>query len=209
MKIIKANSTHSNQIIRYLSITCYWKEFVKGNTLDKSYEDFMLEWVILPRIPYTYVLVNDADEQNILGCLIAATTKELAEMPDYTPFLHTKVMEVFGAWFNFPIPDGVVLELFALDKSVRGKGFGSKFYDIVEQISIENNEKTISCFVWSCFPDSLITLTRKGLMIRDCIKFPSPIMIPLLYLEKKVEFTILKDYFQSSQYIKCENILLG
>ena len=208
MKIIKAQAIHAKQIIKYLSITCYWKEFVEGNSLNQSYDEFMLEWIINPRIPYTYVLVKDDDINQIFGCVITATSDELSKMPDYTPHLHTRVMDVFSSWFQFPVADSVVLELFALDQSYRGKGYGSKLFNIVEKVAQDNKKDTIACFVWSYFPDSLITLTRKGMMVMDSIKFPAPVTMPLLYMEKKPDYIKMKDYFQSEQYINITNMLL-
>ncbi|MBA2653027.1 MAG: GNAT family N-acetyltransferase [Tatlockia sp.] len=208
MKLIKAQPIHAKQIIPYLSMTCYWKEFIEGNTLNQTYESFMLEWIVHPRLPFINVLVQDNDDQQIFGCVIAATTEDLSTMPDYTPYLHHRVMEAFNPWFQFPVSQGVVLELFALDKELRGQGYGTLLYDVAEKLAKEKNKDTISCFVWSGFRDSLITFTKKGLMIMDCIKFIDPIKMPLLYLEKKSEYVKMKDYFQSSEYINAENMLL-
>lgn len=208
-KIIQAQPSHIEQIIPYLSITCYWKEFVEGNRLNQSYEDFMSEWVVTPRLPFTKVLTQESNDQKIFGCVIAATTEELGQMPDYTPHLHPRVMEVFGKWFQFPVSDSVVFELFALEKELRKKGYGTKLYNIVETLAIEKGKNCISSFVWACFPDSLITFTRKGFITMDFIKFDSPIKSGLLYLEKKPDYGQIKDYFQSSEYINTKNLLLS
>lgn len=209
MKLIKAQPIHAKQIITYLSITCYWKEFIEGNSLNQSYEDFMLEWIVMPRLPFIDVLVKDNDEQKIYGCVIAATTEDLSKMPDYTPHLYSKVMEVFKPWFLYPISEGVVLELFALDKECRGQGYGNLLYEVVEKLAKDKKKDTISCFVWSGFQDSLITLSKKGLLIMDCIKFIDPVKMPLLYLEKKSEYIKMKDYFQSGEYTNTKNMLLN
>ncbi|SDH85515.1 GNAT family N-acetyltransferase [Pseudomonas panipatensis] len=209
LKVIPARAEHAAQIIAYLSITCYWKEFVEGNSLGQSYQDFMLEWVVMPRLADTRVLVDEQDESRIHGCVIAATTDRLGEMPDYTPHLHPKVMDTFGAWFQFPVSDSVVLELFALDAELRGQGHGATLYQFAEEQARQHGKSAISAFVWACFPDSLITLTRRGLMVRDCISFPAPVTVPLLYMEKNPEYVASKDLFQTQAYLDTRDLLLG
>lgn len=208
MKLVKAQEKHTTQIIPYLSMTCYWKEFIEGNTLNQSYEKFMLEWIVKPRLPFIDVLVEDNDDQKIFGCVIVATTDDLSKMPDYTPYLHPRVMDVFNPWFQFPVSEGIVLELFALDKEIRGHGYGNQLYEVAEKLAQEKKMETISCFVWSGFQDSLITLCKKGLLIMDCVKFIDPVKMPLLYLEKKPEYIKMKDYFESKEYIDAQNMLL-
>ena len=207
-KIIDAKEFHADKILKYLTDTCYWKEFVEGNSQNKSYRDFMLEWVVLPRLPITKVLVKNGDEDNPRGCLIAATLERLAEMPDYTPYVHPRVMEVFGSWFSYPISDSMVIELYAVDDELRGKGFGSQFLSIADKLARENNKQCLSCFVWTCFPDSIIVTTKKGFMIKECIKFSNPIEFGLLYMEKTPKSLESKDYFQSPEYSKQKNLLI-
>lgn len=117
---------------------------------------------VKPRLPFIDVLVEDNDDQKIFGCVIVATTDDLSKMPDYTPHLHTRVMDVFNPWFQFPVAEGVVLELFALDKEIRGQGYGNLLYEVAEKLAQEKKMETISCFVWSGFQDSLITLPKRG-----------------------------------------------
>ncbi|MES2205045.1 MAG: GNAT family N-acetyltransferase [Pseudomonadota bacterium] len=208
-KLIKAQPVHASQIIPYLTITCYWKEFSEGNNLNQSYEDFMLEWVINDRLPYTTVLVKEENENIVCGCIIVATTEQFGTMPDYTPHVHPRVMEVFAPWFGFPVKDGVLVELIALDKDLRGQGYGSKLYEVAEALAVKEKKNCLSAFVWSCFPDSLITFTRKGFMVTDCIQFPAPVAMPLLYMQKDAKHFQLKDYFQSEEYLNCKNLLLN
>lgn len=207
-KLIKAKPSHAKQIIPYLTITCYWKEFVEGNKLNQSYEDFMLEWIINPRIPFITVLVDENNEDKVRGCITTATTEQFAAMPDYTPHLHSKVMETFAPWFEFPVSDGVIVELLAVDKDLRGQGFGSKLYQVAENLAKSESKSCISGFIWACFPNSIINATKRGRIVTGCIKFPDPIKIPLLYLEKKPEYTEIKDYFQSDEYLTTKNMLL-
>lgn len=208
-KLIKAKPIHAEQIIPYLSITCYWKEFVEGNKLNQGYEEFMLEWVVKPRIPFATVLVKEGEEDKIYGCIITATTDDFATMPDYTPHLHPQVMKIFAPWFNFSVSDSVVVELLAVSKELRGQGYGSKLYKIAENLAEEKKKDCISGFIWACFPDSIINAIKKGRMITHCITFSDPVKIPLLYAEKKPEYTALKDYFQSEQYTNTTNMLLS
>lgn len=208
-KLIKAKPEHAKQIIPYLTITCYWKEFVEGNSLNKPYEDFMLEWIVNPRIPYITVLVEEGKEDTVRGCITTATTEQFATMPDYTPYLHPKVMETFAPWFEFQTSDGVVVELLAVDKDLRGKGYGSKLYNVAEELAVKEGKDCISGFIWACFPSSIINATKKGRIVTGCIKFADPVKIPLLYLEKKPEYTKLKDYFQSNEYLNTKNMLLA
>jgi len=208
-KLIKAKPIHAKQIIPYLTITCYWKEFAEGNNLNQSYEEFMLQWIVNPRISLATVLVKEGDEDKIYGCIITGTTEQFAKMPDYTPHLHPRVMEVFGPWFEFSVSEGVIVELLAVDKEIRGQGYGSKLYQVAEDLARKENKDCISGFIWACFPDSLINATRKGRMVTGCIKFSDPIKVPLLYLEKKPEYTKMKDYFQSAEYLNTKNMLLS
>lgn len=207
-KLIKAKPVHAEQIIPYLTITCYWKEFAEGNSLNQTYEQFMLQWVVNPRLPFTTVLVKEGDEDTIYGCVITATTDQLATMPDYTPYVHPRVLEVFGPWFQFPVESGVVVELLAVAKEIRGQGYGSKLYNVVEELAKQQKIDCISGFIWACFPDSLINATRKGRMVTGCIKFSDPVKIPLLYLVKKPEYLAMKDYFQSKEYLNTTDMLL-
>lgn len=207
-KLIQAQPQHAKQIVPYLNITCYWKEFAEGNKQGKSIEDFLLQWIILPRIPYTTVLVKEDDEDTIFGCVITATTEQLAQMPDYSPYLHPRVLEVFAAWFQFPVTEGVVVELLGVAKELRGQGYGSKLYKVAEDLAKKEGKDCISGFIWACFPSSLINAIKKGRMVTACINFPDPINIPLLYLEKKPQITKIKDYFQTEEYINTKNMLL-
>jgi GNAT superfamily N-acetyltransferase len=208
-KLIKAKPVHARQIIPYLTITCYWKEFIEGNNLNQNYEDFMLQWILNDRLPLTTVLIKEGDENTIYGCIIAATTEQLGAMPDYTPHLHPRVMETFASWFQFSVSDSVVIELFAVAKELRGKGYGAKLYHVAEELAKKEKKECISAFVWSCFPDSLITFTRRGFMVTDCIHFPDPVGIPLLYLQKNAQTLDAKDYFQSKEYLNAKNMLLA
>lgn len=208
-KLIPAKDIHAKQIIAYLSITCYWKEFVEGNTLNQSYEEFMLQWVVLPRINLTTVLVKEDNEEQIYGCITTATTEMLSTMPDYTPYLHPRVMEVFGAWFEFPVVNGVVVELIAVAKEIRGQGYGSKLYTVAEELAKKEGKNCISGFIWACFPDSLINAIKKGRVVTACINFPDPVKIPLLYLQKSPDYIKFNNYFQSDSYINSKNMLLN
>lgn len=208
-KLIDATTEHAQQIIHYLSKTCYWKEFIEGNTLNLPYEEFMLEWIVLPRIKLTKVLISPDDPGKIHGCLIAATSDEFGNMPDYTPYLDPNVMEVFKTWFTYPVSDSIILELYAVDKELKGKGFGTLMLNTVDEIAAYHNKETISCFVWTCFHDSIIATTKKGFTIVDCLKFPEPINIGLLYMEKSSDLICKKDYFQSNQYIALKGLLLN
>ena len=207
-KLIKAKPSHAKQIVPYLDITCYWKEFTEGNSLKQSHEDFMLEWIVMPRIPLATVLVKEGDEDTIFGCIITGTTDDFSEMPDYTPYIHPRVLEVFAPWFQFSVSDGVIVELLAVAKELRGQGYGSKLYHVAEELAKKDHRDCISGFFWSCFPDSLINAIKKGRMVTACIKFSDPVKIPLLYLEKKPDYIAMKDYFQSQEYINTKNMLL-
>lgn len=208
-KLIKAKQSHAKQIIPYLTKTCYWKEFVEGNTLNQSYEEFMLEWVVNPRIPLATVLVKDDDEDKIYGCITTGTTEHFSNMPDYTPHLHPRVMDVFGSWFQFAVADAVLVELLYVAPELRGKGYGTMLYKVAEDLAKNENKECIAGFIWACFPDSLINAIRKGRMVRACINFPDPIDVPLLYLEKRPEYIAMKDYFHSDEYLNTKNLLLG
>jgi len=207
-KLIKAKSTHAKQIIPYLTITCYWKEFVEGNLLHQTYEEFMLQWIVNPRIPFATVLVKEGDESKIHGCIVTATSAQLGAMPDYTPHLHPRVMDIFSPWFQFPVSDGVVIEMIAVEKELRGQGYGSKLYQVAEDLAKKEGKDCISGFIWACFPHSLINAIRKGRIVTDCIHFQDPIKVPLLYVQKKSEYTAMKDYFQSTEYLDTKNMLL-
>jgi GNAT superfamily N-acetyltransferase len=207
-KLLKAREVHLPQILPHLSITCYWKEFVEGNSLNKSYEDFMMEWIIKPRLPYMTVLIDENEPDKVRGSIITATTEQFAAMPDYTPHLHSRVMEVFAPWFEYKTTDSVVVELFVVDEDLRGQGFGSKLYQVAEDLAKTEGKDCISGFIWACFPVSLINATKKGRMVTGCIKFADPVKIPLLYLEKKPEFSAMKDYFQTEEYANTRNMLL-
>ena len=207
-KLIKAKAIHAKQIIPYLTITCYWKEFVEGNDLNQDYESFMLQWVVNPRLPYTTVLVKEGDDDIIYGCVIAATLEQLGTMPDYTPHMHPKAYELFKPWLQCSVADSVVVELFAVAKELRGKGYGAQLYQVAEDLAKKEGKDTLTGFVWACFPDSLITCTRRGFMVTKLIEFSAPVKMPLLYLEKKPEFAALKDYFQSEEYSAEKNMVL-
>lgn len=207
-KLIKAKSIHAEPILQYLTRTCYWKEFADGNSQNKSYEDFMLEWVVNPRLPFTTVLVKEGNEDIIYGCIIAATTDQLAEMPDFSPYLHPRVMEAFKNFFTYSVSDGVVVDLVFVAKELRGEGYGSQLFQIAEDLAKKTGKQSISGFIWSFFPASLINATRNGCMVKGCIYFPEIINLPLLYVEKCPEHTKLKDYFQSEDYLKVPNVLL-
>lgn len=206
-KLIPAKPIHAKQIIPYLTTTCYWKEFIEGNDLKLPYEEFMLNWVVNARLPLTTVLVKEDNEDIIYGCITTATTAQFGTMPDYTPHVHPRVMEVFGPWFQYPVSDGVVIELIAVAKELRGQGYGAKLYQVAEDLAKKEGKTCLSAFVWSCFPDSLITFTRRGFMVTGCINLPEPVKMPLLYLEKKPEYLALKDYFQSKEYLTARNML--
>ncbi len=208
-KLIKAKPIHAKQILPYLTTTCYWKEFADGNNLNQSYEEFMLQWIINPRLPITTVLVKEGDEDTVRGCIITGTIEQFGQMPDYTPHLHPRVMEIFAEWFQFPVSsDSVIVELFFVAKELRGQGYGSKLYKIAEDLAQATGKDCIAGFIWSFFPDSLINATRRGRMVKACIHFPKLIDLPLLYVEKKPEYTALKDYFQTEKYLKTPNALL-
>lgn len=208
-RIIDARPEHARQIVHFLGITCYWKEFVEGNGLGLPYEEFMLDWVVLPRLTDTRVLVADDDQTRVLGCVTAATLERLGEMPDYTPHLHPQVMATFGAWFQFPVSNSVVLELFALLPEWRGQGYGAQLYQHAQQLAVRHGKDTIAAFVWSCFPDSLITLTRRGFAVEQCITFPKPVTVPLLYMERSAHTLAHRDLFQTSGYQQARNLLLA
>lgn len=142
-KLTKAKQIHAKQIIPYLTITCYWKEFFEGNNLKQSYEEFMLNWVVNARLPFTTVLVKEGDEDKIYGCIIAATTESLGGMPDYTPHVHSRVMEVFGPWFQFPVSDSVVIELIGVSKELRGQGYGAKLYEVAENLAKKERKQRL------------------------------------------------------------------
>lgn len=203
-KIIKAKPEHAHQILHYKTTTCYWKEFIEGNKLGRDYEDMMFELVVNPRIPHTHVLVDSQDESKIFGCVIAMTNEDLNTMPDYTPYLHPKVLDVFGPWLNYPIADSVVIELIALDKTVRQ---GIQLYEIVEELALKEKNGCISEFCWSCVNDSLSLAVKKGFMVTDVIHFKDPVNIPLLYLQKRPELTMLNNYFQTDNYLNTTNML--
>ena len=209
-KLIKAKPIHAKQILPYLTMTCYWKEFAEGNNLSQSYEDFMLQWIINPRIPLTTVLVKEGeDESKIYGAVITGTTEQFGAMPDYSPHLHPRVLEVFGPWFQFPVVDSVVVELIFVAKELRGQGYGSKLYKIAEDLAKSAGKDAISGFIWASFPNSLINAIRKGRMITGAIHFPEITKMPLLYLVKSPEYTELTDYFQSEKYLQAKNMLLS
>lgn len=203
-KIIRAKPEHAKQILHYKTTTCYWKEFIEGNKLGRDYEDMMFELVVNPRIPHTHVLVKEGDESKILGCIIAMTSDNLNTMPDYTPYLHSKVMDVFGPWLNYTVADSVVIELIALDKTVRQ---GLELYQIAEDLAIREKNGCMSEFCWSFVNDSLSLAIKKGFMVTDVIHFKDPVKMPLLYLQKRPEFTALDNYFQTAEYLNQTNLL--
>ena len=116
-------------------------------------------------------------------------------------------MEVFAPWFEYPISEGVVLELYVVDKELRGQGYGSKLYQVAEDLVKSEKKDCLSGFIWSCFPTSIINAIKKGRIVTGCIKFSDPVKIPLLYLEKRPEYTVFKDYFQTPEYLNATNIL--
>ncbi len=206
-KLIKAKSVHAKQILPYLTTTCYWKEFAYGNNLNQSYEEFMLQWIITPRLPITTVLVKEGDEDTVCGCIITATTEQFGTMPDYTPHLDPKVMETFANWFSFAVSDSVVVELFYVIEELRGQGYGTQLYNVAEELAKTTGKNCISGFIWSFFPNSLINAIRKGRMVKDCIHFPGLIDLPLLYVEKKPAYAKLKDYFHTKEYLTVPSML--
>lgn len=209
-KLINANNNHAEQILQYYTETCYWKEFVEANLQNKSYIEFMLEWVILPRISFIKVLVEETSgNSKIYGVVVAAPLGTFANMPDYTPYLHANVMKIFGSWFNYPISDGIVLELYALSKEIRGRGYSKILLDYVNMLRKKNNMDCISCFIWDCFPESIIATTKNGYRVIDVLKFSAPISFNLLYMEKKEQFANTKNYFQTKEYKQISNLLLG
>lgn len=203
-KIIKAKPEHAKQILHYKTTTCYWKEFIEGNSLGRDYEDMMFELVVNPRIPHTHVVVDDKDESKIFGCIIAMTSDDLVTMPDYTPYLHPKVLDLFGPWLNYQISDSVVIELIAMDKTLRQ---GLELYSVAEKLADEKKNGCLSEFCWSFVNDSLSLAIKKGFMVTDVIHFKKPVQMPLLYLQKRPEFTALNNYFQTAEYLSQTNML--
>ena len=65
----------------------------------------------------------------------------------------------------------------------------------------------VSCFIWDCFSESIIATTKYGYRIRDIIKFVDPIKFNLIYMEKRLEFILTQNYFQSPEYKKIANLL--
>lgn len=208
-KFIKAKPVHSKQVLDYLTKTCYWKELVYENTQNKNYEDFMLEWIVNPRLPFTTVLVKEGEEDKVRGCIITFTTDELAKMPDCSPYIHPNAIKAFAPWFSFSPSDGVMIDLIFVDKELRGQGYGYKLFQVAEELAKTEKKTCLSLFIWAFFPDSLINAIRSGCMIKACIDFPGVIDLPLLYVERKSEYAKLKDYFQSEKYLNVPNVLLA
>ncbi len=208
-QLIKARQTHARQILSYLTKTCYWKELVYQNTQNRSYEDFMLEWIISPRLAFTTVLVKPGEEDKIYGCIITFTTNQLAKMPDCSPYLHQNALKAFAPWFSFSPADGVVIDLIFVDQELRGLGYGYKLLQVAEELAKIEQKACLSLFVWPFFPGSLINAIRSGCMIKATINFPGVIDFPLLYLERKPEYAQFKDYFQSNEYLNVPNVLLA
>ncbi|MDP5008200.1 MAG: GNAT family N-acetyltransferase, partial [Glaciimonas sp.] len=100
-------------------------------------------------------------------------------------------------------------KLMAIAKELRGQGYGSKLYQAAKDVAMKEGKDYMCGFIWACFPDSLINMTRKDWVVTDCIHFQDPIKIPLLYVQKKAEYTAMKDYFQSIEYTDTKNMLLG
>ena len=206
-KFIKAKPEHAKQLIPYLTKTCYWKEFIDGNTWCKDQDEFAIEWIINPRLPYTTILVKEGDEHHVYGCMIALTSEQLAALPDFSSYIAPRALEVFSPWLGFPVADSLVLELVFVAPELQGQGYGSKFGQLVEDLAKKENKECISAFIWSFFPDSLITATRKGAAVKACIYFEELIELPLLYIEKRALYAKLKDYFQSEEYWSVPNML--
>jgi hypothetical protein len=164
----------------------------------------MFELVVNPRIPHTHVLINTNDESKIYGCIIAMTTEELGTMPDYTPYLHPKVLDIFGPWLSYNLANSVVIELIALDKTVRQ---GLELYKAAEDLAIREKNGCMSEFCWSFVNDSLSLAIKKGFMVTDCIHLKDPVKMPLLYLQKRPEFTAQNNYFQTPEYLSQTNML--
>ena len=172
-----------------------------------SSKQFMLEWIVNPRIPLITVLVKEDDEETIYGCITAGTTAQFGSMPDYTPHLHPRAMEVFGAYFQFPAADGIIIELLYVAAELRGKEYGLKLYQVADDLAAREHKDCIAAFIWSCFPVSLMNATRNGYMVKSCINFPEPINMLLLYVEKRAENMAMKDYFHTPEYLDTKNML--
>ncbi|MFN7098686.1 MAG: hypothetical protein ACK4PR_14195, partial [Gammaproteobacteria bacterium] len=90
-EIIPAEERHLKQIIALLATTGYWSAGFKHNALDIQSMEFMYQFVAKPNLPFTHILVNQQNNNTVLGVVVCASKKEISNMPDYSAYMAPQI----------------------------------------------------------------------------------------------------------------------
>lgn len=198
--LILANKQHAQQIADKISNTGYWRAGIEGNTLGLDYRTFMVEYVVVPQLPFTYVLVEDGREDIVRGVLICSSVEELESQPHYEQYLSPAVKKIFKAVGEIKFPGGLVISYLTLDKALRGKKLGKKMFQLAESQAKQQGFDNISLTVWSFSTDAVKFYYAMGMMATRTILCEAPIELPILLMQKNTIITRMTNYFETSAY---------
>ncbi len=207
IKLIPAEPCHIDQIAILITITGYWTCTLKYNSLGLSTHDFMCEYVVKPRLPFTIVAVDSSDHTVVLGVLISGTRQEMLNIPAFSATLPTEITRLFdGATHAEIIAEGYHIGSLAVSKQSRSQGLGKQLFEFAEARAKKLGCKLISLLAFSCQTSAIRFYLKMGMMITNTVRRSNHLPFPIqLYLEKSDELTENLNYFETDH---CKNINL-
>ena len=208
IKLIPAEPCHINQIAPLIMITGYWACTLKYNNLDLSVHDFMCEYVVKPRLPFTIVAVDSSDHTVVLGVMISGTKQEMLNIPTFTTTLPAEITRLFdGPTHAEIVATGCYhISILAVSKQSRSQGLGKQLFEFAEARANYLGCKVLSLLAFSCQTNAIQFYLKMGMMITNTVHRSHHLPFPiLLYLEKSNELTEKLNYFETNH---CKNIHL-
>lgn len=198
LKIIPAQERHLAQLVKLVSYTNYDIATAQYNTLNLDKESYIREYRIKPLLPFTVVVVEDGNKNDVLGMATFSTIEQL-ESCKHQSYSPPEIHELFKPYSMFQIPNSYYISRMAVDQKWRRRGIGSMLMQAIETKARENGLFTVSLLCWSGQVSGIKFCIDMGMSIKDTIKFNESLPHNiLLYFEKSLAVsTNITDYFDT------------
>ena len=135
-ELIKAGTSHIDDLVELICTTGPYRTAVTNNQLGLSYRDFLVRFLVMPRLDHAYVLVDRSSDDRVIGALICAPLHDLAPT-DWSQCSSENIEALHAPFKTLHIPECFYIDVLAVVPDMQGRGLGKLLFSAAE--SMANN----------------------------------------------------------------------
>jgi ribosomal protein S18 acetylase RimI-like enzyme len=186
--VVSAEPHHIDELVELICTTGPYRTAVANNSDGLDYRAFLTRFLVAPRLANSYVLLDAACGNRVIGALVCAPLNDFAPT-DWSRCSPHSIEGLHEPFKTLRIPDSFYIDALAVVADMQHKGIGKTLFRAAEAMACAAGyQDNLSLAVSASATGAIRFYHSMGMISADCVKMKLPAFPPFLLMRSASHF---------------------